>query len=390
MNKGYVKISIVGKNPDFFLKRYCINNFNFWDYEKLNYNKITIKLSFDDYLSLINKKSIYDIQIIKYYGFIKYVNYVRNNYLFLIFFAMSIVFFIFVSNLCLDIEVVHNDKNIRKSVMENLNDNGIKKLHIIPNYDKRKKIIEKIIHKNKNKIEWLDIERKGSKLIVKVTERRINKKQKKLKPRHVVAKKRGIIKKIEAQNGVVLKKINDYVEKGDIIISGDIIKDETVKNKIVANGTIYAETWYKVKVEYPLYYKEIRYLNEVKNNIIITFLNKRIYVRKNYINSYLEKKKVLIYDKIFPFNISLEKQRKTKTIKQVLTYDEALKKADLLAEKKILSRLSKDEYIISKKNLNFNGYGSKIVVDVFFKVYENITDYLDVDLNLIKISPTLD
>ena len=86
----------------------------------------------------------------------------------------------------------------------------------------------------------------------------------------------------------------------------------------------------------------------------------------------------------------MEKQRKTKTIKQVLTYDEALKKADLLAEKKILSRLSKDEYIISKKNLNFNGYGSKIVVDVFFKVYENITDYLDVDLNLIKISPTLE
>ena len=86
----------------------------------------------------------------------------------------------------------------------------------------------------------------------------------------------------------------------------------------------------------------------------------------------------------------MEKQRKTKTIKQVLTYDEALKKADLLAEKKILSRLSKDEYIISKKNLNFNGYGSKIVVDVFFKVYENITDYLDVDLNLTKISPTLE
>lgn len=388
MNKGYVKISIAGKNPDFFLKRYCINNFSFSNYEKINYNKITIKLSFDDYLLLISKKSVYDIKIIKYYGLIKYINYVKNNYLFLICFSISIIFLIFISNLCFDIEVVHNDKKVRENVMENLNNNGIKKLHIIPNYDKRKKIIDEIIQKNKNEIEWLEIERKGSKLIVKVTERRINKKEQKLNPRHVVAKKRGIIKKIEAQNGVVLKKINDYVEKGDIIISGDIIKDETVKDKIVANGTIYAETWYKVKVEYPLYYKEIRYLNEVKNNIIISFLNKKLYVRKNYTNSYLEKKNVLIYDKIFPFNINIEKQRKTKTIKQVLTYEEAGEKASLLAEKKILSGLLKDEYIISKKNLNFNAYDSKIVVDVFFKVYENITDYLDVDLNLTKITPT--
>ena len=76
MNKGYVKISIAGKNPDFFLKRYCINNFSFSNYEKINYNKITIKLSFDDYLLLISKKSVYDIKIIKYYGLIKYINYV--------------------------------------------------------------------------------------------------------------------------------------------------------------------------------------------------------------------------------------------------------------------------------------------------------------------------
>ena len=83
----------------------------------------------------------------------------------------------------------------------------------------------------------------------------------------------------------------------------------------------------------------------------------------------------------------MEKQRKTKTFNQILNYEEALKKANLLAEKKILSGLLKDEHIISKKTLNFNVYESKIVVDVFFKVYENITDYLDVDLSLIKITP---
>ena len=47
--------------------------------------------------------------------------------------------------------------------------------------------------------------------------------------------------------------------------------------------------------------------------------------------------------------------------------------------KKINSSLSKDEYIISKKALNYSVDDSKIMVDVFFKVYENITDYVKVE-----------
>ena len=387
---SYVNISIVGKNPKLFIKRYVLNQISFEDFKEVSHKHVTIKISYDDYLELLSKNKTYEIYINRKYGIVKYTSYIKENYTFVISLIIGFLFLFLISNTILEIDVVHNNSNLRNLIYDELKDNNISCFHFVPSFKKRKKIINKIVSDSKDKIEWLEIERYGSKLTIKVTERKLNKEKEDDKPRHIVAKKDGVIMKIEASNGVILKKKNDYVSKGETIVSGDIIKDETVKNKIVANGTIYAETWYKVKVEYPLYYKEIRYLNDVKNNIIITFLNKRIYVRKNYINSYLEKKKILIYDKIFPFNISLEKQRKTKTIKQVLTYDEALKKADLLAEKKILSRLSKDEYIISKKNLNFNGYGSKIVVDVFFKVYENITDYLDVDLNLTKISPTLE
>ena len=41
--------------------------------------------------------------------------------------------------------------------------------------------------------------------------------------------------------------------------------------------------------------------------------------------------------------------------------------------------LNKDEYIISKNTLNFSSNSSKIEVDVFFKVYEDITDYKNTD-----------
>ena len=185
--------------------------------------------------------------------------------------------------------------------------------------------------------------------------------------------------KIEAQNGVILKKKNDYVTKGEIIVSGDIIKDETIKGQVAANGVVYAETWYKVDVQYPLNYKEITYLDEVKNNIIVSFFNKSFSLRKNYVNSYLEKKKFLIKDKIFPFSIRLENQRKTKVKQETLSTDKAILKAENVASKKIEAKLSSDEYIISKKTINLKDDGNKITVDVFFKVFENITDYKEVD-----------
>ena len=46
--------------------------------------------------------------------------------------------------------------------------------------------------------------------------------------------------------------------------------------------------------------------------------------------------------------------------------------------------LKDDEYIISKKTLNFKQNESKIEVGVFFKVYENITDFKDADTSLLN------
>lgn len=230
----------------------------------------------------------------------------------------------------------------------------------------------------------MEIERKGSRLIVKVTERKLNKKKEDNNSRHIVAKKDGIIMKIEADTGVILKKVNDYVKKGDIIISGDIIKDETVKGQVKAKGLVYAETWYKVNVEYPLYYEETIYLEDVKNNFILSFLSGEYPLKKNYAKSYLEKKKVFIKDKVFPFSISMEKQRKIKVKKQELSYEEVVDKALAIALKKVNAKLNSDEYVISKKTLNFREKESKIIVDIFFKVCENITDYKETDPSLLN------
>ncbi len=380
---SYVKISITGNNPRLFIKRYFFNKINYSNYKEVNHKKVILKVSYEDYLNIVLKKTTYKIDVIKFYGPVKYIKLLKNNYTFFIAFLIGIMFLFFLSSVCFKLEVVHNSKEIRSLVLDELKENNIKEFYFIPTFNKRKKVIDKIIKENKDKLEWMEIERKGSKLIVKVTERKKNKEKESSEPRHIVAKKSGIIISIVAENGVILKKKNDYVSKGDIIISGDVIKDETVKGQTRALGKVLAETWYMVHVSYPLNYKETIYLNEIKNNLIIGFMNKEFSVRKNYESLHLEKKFELIKSKVFPFEIRIEKQRKTKILNQRYTKKQALNKAILVAEDKIKTKLNTDEYIISKKALNFTSNDSKIEIDVFFKVCEDITGYKEVDKSLL-------
>lgn len=383
-----VRIRITGKNSRLFIRRYIINKkINYSKYKEINYKQVELNISYNDYLDLVDKKTIYDIKVISIYGPLFLITYIKNNISFIVSIIISLLFLYLISNTAFSIKVIHNDKNIRNLVYDELKFYKIDKFKIIPSYNKRVKIINKILENNKDKLEWLEIERKGSKIIVKVTERKINKKEETFENRHIVAKKSGIITKIEASSGMILKKVNDYVSKGDIIVSGDIIKDDVVKGQVISKGLVYAEVWYKVDVNYPLYYEEVTYLNKIKNNIILSFFNEEISLKKNYVSSYLEKKNILVKNKIFPFSIRLEKQRKTLVKKESLDTKEAINKAMDLAAKKIESKLKDDEYIISKKTLNFSSDGSKILVSVFFKVYEDITDYkLCDEINIGEIS----
>ena len=381
---SYVNISIVGKNPKLFIKRYVLNQISFEDFKEVSHKHVTIKISYDDYLELLSKNKTYEIYINRKYGIVKYTSYIKENYTFVISLIIGFLFLFLISNTILEIDVVHNNSNLRNLIYDELKDNNISCFHFVPSFKKRKKIINKIVSDNKDKIEWLEIERYGSKLTIKVTERKLNKEKEDDKPRHIVAKKDGVIMKIEASNGVILKKKNDYVSKGETIVSGDIIKDETVKGQVRAVGRVYAEVWYLVTIEYPLYYEEVIYLNDVKQNIIVSFMKREAPLRKNYATNYLEHKNVLIKEEIFPFSVRMEKQRKTKVKKEKLETKEAIKKATKLAENKISVNLKDDEYIISKKTLNFKQNKSKIEIGVFLKVYENITDFKNADTSLLN------
>ena len=127
-----------------------------------------------------------------------------------------------------------------------------------------------IVIKYKEKLEWIEIEESGTKYIIRVEERKINKDKQNLNKNHVVAKKNGIIISVDAKSGEIVKNKNDYVKKGDIIISGNITLNENIKNQTNADGTIYAETWYTTNVTFPYHYKKINLTNN-KKTVFVNF-----------------------------------------------------------------------------------------------------------------------
>ena len=176
---------------------------------------------------------------------------------------------------------------------------------------------------------------------------------------------------------MLLKEVNDYVKKGEVIISGNIIKGEDeVKGRVHAEGKVYGEVWYLVNVEVPYIHKDYVKTGETFNHYYLDIFGKKMSLI-NYYN-FEDKKvtnKVLLEKFYLPFKLYKEtvSEYEYKTFK--LNRNEAYDKALKMSKDKINDKLDNDEYIIDKKVLKKECFRSKITLEVFYKVYENITGY---------------
>ena len=370
------KIAIEGKNPDYFINELIKNSIYIYDLKK-EYKKLIIVISLDDYNKLKKIKTSYKFYIIDSYGSIK-IKYLCKKYLFfLICIFLGICLNIFLSKLIFDVEVIHSDKYIRELVYNNLKEKGIYKYKFKVSYLEKEKIIKEILRKETDDIEWLEIEEIGTKYIVKVEQRKKNKEEEVCSARNIVARKDAFILEIHADIGEVVKKKYDYVKKGDIVISGIIHNKEEEVSKRCATGKIYGEVWYKVNLEIPIFYKEEIITGKDRNSLEINFLNKNISFFNDF-KTYKKNSEFLIGSSLLPISLNFTKYLET----NVKEYEYSLSNVDNyaleLASKKIKTKLGTRGEVVAKKVLKKSIKKSKIIIEVFVKVKEDITDNLEI------------
>lgn len=368
-------IKVTGKNNRNFIKKLIRNNINIYNLKEINYKTIIIEIDYNDFLTI--NKTIYDIEIIDYKGKNK-IKLIINKYKYLLIsLVVGIILLMVLLNNIFEVNIIHTNLEIRNLVYNELLKHGIKKNTFKKSFDSLELIEKDIINNNKDKLEWLEIINVGCTYNVKVQERINNKNLDNTKIYNIVSKKDSIIKNIVGYSGEIVKDVNDYVNKDEVIISSNIMYNGTIKNISSASGVIYGETWYNVKVSYPLNYKEEILTGNNNKTLYFNIINKSIELNKKYNykkinNNYLYKNRLL------PIYISIQNQKEMKITNKKLSYEEAYEEALKLARKKITKKLKDKEHIIYEKCLKIYEKNSTIELEVFYSIYEDITKYVEV------------
>lgn len=368
---------LVSAKEDGILKTLISNNIYFSNYT-IKDNKVIFIINYED-LELLSKLT--NIKVIKYYGLVGIKNFLKKHYILLTSFILSYLIIIILSNVIFKVEIVTNNQVLKDNITYYLNYYGIVKYKFVKSNKYIENVKEKILLENKDTIEWISINREGVKYVVNVTPRVISNRVSIDKPSNIVSKKDALIKYLVVTGGSSVKEVNDVVKKGEVIISGDVVKFDKVVGTTRSKGEVFGEVWYTVNISIPFKHVIYEKTGETINHIYLDIFGHKFTLVGHYItNNSINEVSVLV-DKPYLFFKLMKESKELYNYKEVnLNSESAFKEALERADKSISNKLDTNEYIIERKVLKKDVFSSKIDIELFYRVYENIGEEKEITL----------
>lgn len=228
-----------------------------------------------------------------------------------------------------------------------------------------------------NNITWIGVELKGTTFHFQVVEKNEPKKSKPPGPQHLVANKKAVIAEMFIEKGKPLVKVNQFVKKGQMLVSGMIGKEDE-EQLVPAKGEVWGKTWYQSEVEYPLtthfevFTGNEKIIHEIKIGSVefpvwgfgnIAFQNRKI-EKNNYPVRFLGRK--------LPISYVEKTVREKEGFERELTKEEAVQAGILLAKNDLLKNIPDDAKIDKEIVLHEKVENGKVKLTVYFQVIENI------------------
>ena len=379
MNNNYIKVKIEGRNVNNYLKWLIKQKINIINLNIIKHNHLEVIINYKDYKYLKKYSKTYKVTIINKYGPLKLIEIFKKNSFILISIIIGIIFINFLSNIIFSIDIISNNQEIAELTQKELKKYGIVKYKFKKKYSYLEDVKKEILKNNKDTLEWIEIVENGTKYIIKLVERKQEIKVQEYEYQSISVTKDAIITSIKAYSGEKIKEVNDYIKKGEIVVSGIITKPDGTLIYTKGNAKVYGEVWYKVNVEYPYAYKEEKLTGKNKEVYIINFINNKISIfpYKKY-KEFKTTSNVLLEHSMLPISFRKEKQYDVILKEEIYTWEEAISNAIKLSKKKLLEKNNKIVNINKVEILNKQTVGPKIKLTLFISVEEDITKVVEI------------
>ncbi|SER70508.1 sporulation protein YqfD [Salipaludibacillus aurantiacus] len=290
--------------------------------------------------------------------------------------AAFIFALILLSNMVWSITIDGAEPHLEYELRSAISDMGVKKgkLHyFLPPPEK----IQENIMNELDKVTWVGVTKQGSALHFQVVEREIVEEKQRSGPAHLVAARKAVIHDLFVEKGKPMVEPNQFVKKGEILVSGLIGKEDNYK-RVAAEGRVRGESWYKVNVKVPLNLAVETVTGEIQRKHALKLWDMRIpfwgFKGLKSDNIYED----TLVKKWEPFGFRLPLAYEIRNQYDLLEVEErrAKEKAAAIAKeeavKTLLQRFSEEAEIIDEKVLHQTVEGGKVKVLLHFRVIDDI------------------
>lgn len=375
---GIIKIKASGKGLERFLNALVRNDISVWDVKRHGTEHLTFYTRLEDAKRIrhIIRNFECKITFIKRTGIPFFLKRLLKNGGFLAgsFLFLSVIFLL--SNMIWDIEVKGADPATEYKINKVLKDMGVKKGQLQFLVD-TPEAIQQNISNSIEEITWIGVELQGTTYHLQVVEKSEPEKMEKLGPQNLVAKKKAVIVDMFVEEGEPKVEINDHVEPGKILVSGEIGNDEK-KRQVSAKGKVIGEIWYKSQVVLPIesHFQVFNGNEERKHYLRVGNVSIPIFgARKTDFKSFEKETDTKEFNFLkwkLPFTYVTDIYRESEEVIRKYSDKDALEVAKEMARKDLKNKLPEEAVIKEEKILHHRKQNGKVYLTMLFHVYEDI------------------
>ncbi|MFC4404179.1 sporulation protein YqfD [Gracilibacillus xinjiangensis] len=390
---GTITIKVIGDYPELFFDLCTRNGIHVWDIKKMDRTTCVGDIDLKDLSKLrkIKRKTIHKIYFEAKQGFPFLLKHTLYQKPLLIGFMIAVCFIFLLSNMVWRVNVVGLDEELENKVFEQLDSYGVSPGNFQWNIESPGDIQNQLI-KDIPELLWIGVTKNGTAYHLEGVEKTRVDIEEEGVPGHLVATKEGVIVDIYAEKGQPLVKVNDVVEKGDILISaylndkeveGDEEKEEKKEtdkqSPLIAKGEVIAKVWYRSTITIPVKdsYDVLTGESSVKHyfNVFDFLIPVWNFRNPSYKEVQMETEEKEFYFLNWKLPVSYVKQ--TILEKEEILEERTIEAAKSLAKEQAVRRLKQmiplNAKIEDEKVLHEREENGKVKLTIYYTVLEDIT-----------------